>query len=304
MGRLTRWYNQNKKNIWIVVLTIIAVIVLIQILNNYYKNNTKDESSSTNISTTTYNKNNYSVITEEKIDEDTSNESSNLIDKFFENCNNSKIEDAYALLSNECKNELYPTVNDFKEKYYNRIFTGKKDYDTLLWVTTSEQNTYRVQIMEDLLATGQKEYMPIEDYYTVVNEDGEYKLNISNYITKEDINVSKTQSNIDVNIKSRKIYKEHEIYQIEIKNNTQNKLIFNTKVDTNSMYIQDENELKYIAFLNEIPNSELEISAGMTKTLEIKFNREYKPTIKINKIVFEDMKINNDEHLESIEIEL
>ena len=42
MNILIRWYNQNRRMIWITVFTIIAVIALVQTLNNYYKNNTKE----------------------------------------------------------------------------------------------------------------------------------------------------------------------------------------------------------------------------------------------------------------------
>ena len=298
---IIRWYNRNRKMVWIVVLTIVAIIGLIQTLNNYYKNNPKDESSST-ISTTAYNTTNYAVVTQEEISETVSEDSIDLIGNFFEYCNNGQIENAYNLISSECKQELYSTIEDFKIKYYNRIFTEQKSYDLTLWITTSKRLTYKVQIMADLLATGKKENMPIEDYYTIIYENGDYKLNISRYIGKEYINCYKTQNNITVNVICKKMYMDYELYEIEVQNNTGSKLIFNTKENTHSIYVQDENELKYIAFLNEIPDIDLEILHGTTKKLEIKFNRGYKPNINIEKIVFEDIK--NNEKLESIDIEI
>ena len=302
MEKIKSLYNQNRKIFWIVILTIIAVIALIQALNNYYKNDTKDESSSTNIGTTTYNANNYSVVTQEEIDSDVSDNSDYLLKSFFDYCNNGEIENAYNLLSTDCKEELYSTLDDFKQRYYNVVFTEKRSYDSALWITTSERNTYRVEIMADLLATGQKEYMPIEDYYTIVYENGEYKLSINNYIAKENIDVSKTQNDVTINVVSKKMYKDYETYEIEVENNTGNNLIFNTKENTDSIYLQDENKLKYIAFLNEIPDSALEISDGINKTIKMKFNRTYKPNIDINKIVFGDISSNGQK--QSIEIEL
>ncbi len=304
MNNIVRWYNKNRKMIWTVILSFVAVIAMIQTFNNYYKNKPKDESSSANGGATTSNKNSYSIVSQEKIDNSVSEESIDLIKDFFENCNSGKIEDAYNLLSTQCKEELYPTTDDFISKYYNKIFTEKKSYETMLWITTLNRHTYRVQIMVDLLSSGQKEYMPIEDYYTIVYEEGKYKLNISNYIGKEDINVYKTQNGITVSIISRKMYIDYETYEIEVQNNTGDKLIFNTKDNTNSIYVQDENKLKYIAFLNEVPDNELEILNGITKTLEIRFNRGYKPTIDIQKIIFEDIKINSEQETQKIEIEL
>ena len=294
-----RWYNQNRKIIWTVVLTIIGVIALIQTLNNHYEKDQKQESSAND--TVTYDTKNYSVTTNEKISETTSKDSIDLIKDFIEYCNNQEIDSAYKLLSTECKEELYPTINDFKIKYYNKIFTEQKTCNSILWIASSSAHTYRIEIMSDLLATGKKDDMPIEEYYTIVYENEEYKLNISGFIGKEDINISNTKSNITINIVSKTVYMDYELYEIQILNNTGSKLIFNTKENLESIYIQDENTLKYIAFLNEIPNTELEILNGTTKTLEIKFNRGYKPSIDIIGIVFEDIKTNLE--VQKIEIE-
>lgn len=298
---IVRWYNQNRRIIWTAILTIVGIIALIQTLNNNHKNNPKVVSS-TSDSTTNYNTNSYSIITRYDIEEETAEESVKLIEQFFEYCNNGKIEQAYNLLSIDCKETLYPTMEDFKSKYYNKIFTERKNYNSNLWITDLEKHTYRLEIMADLLATGKKDNMPIEDYYTIVEEEGQNKLNISRYVGKENINITKAQDNITVNIVSKKIYIDYEIYEIEVYNNSLNKLIFNTKENTDSIYIQDENELKYIAFLNEIPNSELEISSGSKKELEIKFNRGYKPHIDIVRITFKDIKSKIE--IEKFEIDI
>ena len=122
-NKIVRWYNQNRQIIWTVILTIIGIIILIQTLNNTYnKNNPEEESSSIGNSTTTYNTNNYSVVTREEISETMSEESIDLIEDFFRYCNSGQVEYAYSLLSQECKQELYPTIEDFRTKYYNRIF--------------------------------------------------------------------------------------------------------------------------------------------------------------------------------------
>ncbi len=303
MNRLLSFYNQNRAIIWITVFCIVVVISIIQALNSYYKNRSNDESSSTNISTTTYNTNTYSIITEEEISESTAEESTNLIAEFFDYCNSGDIEEAYNLLSTDCKEELYPTVEEFQEKYYDQIFTEQKSYNSMLWITTTARNTYKIEIMNDLLATGEKEYMPIEEYYTISSEEGEYKLSINGYVGEEEINVSKTQDDITITVLCKKMYIEYETYEIEVQNNTGNKLIFNTKENTDSIYIEDENELQYVAFINELADNELQISNGVTKTLKIRFNRSYKPTIAIEKIVFGDISINDNE-IEQIEIEL
>jgi len=292
-NNIVRWYNKNRKNIWITILTITAILGMIHTLNNYYEKK-QEYSLESNESYITHNDTNYSVISQEKIDKEVSQKSVDIIDNFFKYCNNNEIENAYNLLSYECKEELYPTIEEFKQKYYNRIFTENKNYETVLWITSANRNVYRVEIMSDLLATGGKDYMPIEDYYTIIKENENYKLNISSYVGKDYINASKEEDNININVISKEIYMDYEKYEIQIQNNTGNKLIFNNKQNTDSIYIKDENDLQYIAFLNEITSNELEILNGTTKTLEIKFNRGFKPTIDIEEIVFGDIVINQN----------
>lgn len=299
-NNIIRWYNRNRKKVWIAILTVVGIIALLQTLNNYYER--KPTKEFTSGSSNSYNTNNYSVTTKEEISGTTSQVSNKLIQNFIEYCNNSKIDSAYNLLSTQCKEELYPTIDDFKTKYYSKIFSEQRTCNAILWTTSSSAHTYRIEIMSDLLATGKKDDMPIEDYYTIIYEDGKYKLNINRFVQKKDINISGIKNNITINIISKRIYIDYEIYVIEVQNNTGTKLIFNTKENLQSMYIEDENRLKHIAFLNEIPESELVILNGLTKTLEIKFNRGYKPIIEIQKIIFEDIKSASETR--KIEIEL
>lgn len=303
MNILVRWYNQNKRMIWIVSLTIIGVFALIQALNSYYKNNTKEKSSSAG-STTTYNAPNYSIITEKEIDNDVSENSQAIIKNFFDYCNNSKITEAYNLLSDDCKKELYPNINEFKQKYFDIVFTNTKTYSSNLWISKDNKNTYRLEIHGDILGTGKKDEMPIEEYYTVIYENGKYSLNIRGYIGKENINISKSQSGINISILSKQIYMEYENYFLEVKNSSGTGIVLNTKQDINSLYLEDENDVKHIAFLNEISDYDLNIQNGFTKKYSIRFNRTYKPNINIKKVVFDNVKIGQDSKMQKIEVEI
>ena len=301
MNIIIRWYNQNRKIIWLVIAIIIGIVGLIHTLNSFYKDNTKEESSSTN-SATTYNNPNYSVITDKEISETKSQESIDLIKKFFNYCNNGNIQEAYNLLSQDCKEELYPSVDIFKNQYYNRIFTESKMYNSVLWISSKDRNTYRLEIIGDILATGQKESMPIVDYYTVISENEKTRLNISSYIGKENINISKTQDDVTITLLNKKTYMDYEKYEIKVKNETQGRITLNSKQNTDSMYIQDENDLKYIAFRNEISEYDLSIPRGFNRTYNIKFNSGYNPSKGIEKIIFDNMIVNSESTKFEIEL--
>ena len=304
MNILIRWYNQNRKMLWIAIIVIIGVFGLIQALNSYYKNNTKEESSSAGNSTTTYNAPNYSVVSQKEISTTVSENSQAIIKSFFDYCSNNNVQGAYSLLSKECKDELYPNINEFKRKYLDIIFTNKKTYNSKLWISNDNKNTYRIEIYGDLLSTGGKEEMPIEDFYTIIYEDGKYSLSIKGYIGKQNINISKEQEGITVTVLSKQVYMEYEKYKVEVKNNSKKDIMLNTKESTSSMYIEDKNNVKHIAFLNELSNQDLRILSGFTNEINIRFNRTYKPNISIEKIVFDNIKIGQDSKTKKIEIDI
>ena len=149
-NKLLRFYNQNRYLVWIVILTVIAIISLIHILNNYIEKNDLQENDS-NIYTgiTKKRDENYTVITQKKLDKDTSN----IIKTFINYCNTGNPEQAYKLLSDDCKQLLYPSLESFKEKYYNKIFNTKKLYSCQAMVNHDNYYTYQINFTEDILAT-------------------------------------------------------------------------------------------------------------------------------------------------------
>ena len=112
MNKFVRFYNQHRHIVWIIILSIVAFIAIIQILNNfaYEKNNANQNINEVN--NNNYINYNYSVITEKEVNSNVSE----IIDEFIEKCNNGQVEDAYAMLSDECKIILYPSLEDFTRK--------------------------------------------------------------------------------------------------------------------------------------------------------------------------------------------
>ena len=108
MNKFIRFYNQNRYIVWIIVLSIVAFIAIIQILDNFlYEENIANKNiNNSNNSSINYN---YSVITGQEVNSNISE----IIDEFIEKCNNGQVEDAYDMLSDECKIILYPSLEDF-----------------------------------------------------------------------------------------------------------------------------------------------------------------------------------------------
>jgi hypothetical protein len=305
MNRIVRWYNQNRRIIWISILICIGIYAVIQILNYAAKNSTQKSLEDALNSTTTTNVGggqSSSVVTEEKVPENIIKSTTNVIDKFMEYCNAKNIEEAYNLLTNECKEQLFPTVQDFVQSYYNRVFAGRtKTYKAQVWISDS-QYTYMVQIKDDYLTTGEVSNLSIKDYYTIVSANGSYKLNIDNYVGTRQLNREKTAKDVTVKIVSKDIFMNYVNYNFTVQNNNEFDVILDSKTDINSIYLSDENNLKYAAFTNEIVSDNLKIMAGTSTNITLKFNKTYMPSLMENKLVLSDMRVNNDKITMEIEL--
>lgn len=301
MNRFVRWYNQNRKTIWSVIAVIILIIGLIQLVNYFvsernekrislYSNQTQNTTTNSTYNTVTVDEE-YSTVTGDTLSS-TQQEQIEVIDVFIEYCNESDIESAYQLLTDECKEEMYPSLEDFQESYYQQIFgDASKNVSVENWVN----NIYKVNFNEDFLSTGRySTENTIQDYITVVEVDEQYKLNINGYVGREEIGASNTENNITVSIEESDTYMDYQIYKIKVVNNTENTILLDDGVDIDAMYIEDENGNQYSAYTHEINDGQLIVSPRETKELEIKYYSKYGSEKEIEKVVFSRMILDNE----------
>ncbi len=293
LNNLKRYFNQNTKAILTVIGFIAFIIIIIQVLNNMTKASIEEQSkqainnkNSNNIeNTSNYSK---SIISNQEIGENTYKEQSNIIDNFINYCNNGDVQNAYNLLSNDCKKEMFPKLEDFRNNYYDKVFNSKKSYSIQNW----SNSTYKVRIkkINNMLATGKVgNNEAIEDYYTVVYRDNEYKLNINNFIGTQAINAEEENQNIKIKVINKKTYMDYEIYNINVKNDTKNYILLDTKETTKGMYVKDSKDVKYPSYSHEIVDSSLIIPSGGNRDLTIKYTNSFVVNRKIQYLVFSDI---------------
>lgn len=303
MNRFMRWYNQNRKTVWKLIGIIVIVIIVIQLINHYYKvkneeelnNNSQTQNATTNSST---NSNYNNVRVDDKNSVLSGNEISSsqeeqikIIDTFVDYCNKGDVESAYQLLTDECKQEMYPQLDNFINSYYNETFANsEKDASVENWTG----NIYKVQIHENMLATGKySKETTKQDYITVIEtEDEQYRLNINGYIEREEINKSKEDKQIKMTVKYADTYMDYAKYTIEITNNSNQTISLDDRANVESMYIRDDNGNHYPAYTHEINSAELQVSPRETKEVTIKYYSKYGSTKDINRLVFSKMILN------------
>ncbi len=311
MHNLLRYYYQNKYKIWGVIIFIVLLILVIQVVNfmvtrmngqdsnNPISSNISSNTLINNKETNSYITGDTSAVTGEQINTTNLENARVIIENFISACNNGNIEEAYSYLSDECKQELYTDVNQFKTLYFDAIFGGnKKNASIENWIL----NTYKVDITEDIMATGNANGIKTQDYMTVVEEDDEIKLNINSFVGIEESDKEQTVENIKFTIMNKKTYVDYEEYELQVENNTGSRILLDSKQSTQSIYVLDDNETKYYSYSNEILSEFLSINNGFSTRLTIKFHKSYSLDNPTSDIVFSDVILNyNDNISEDIE---
>ena len=321
MGRkIAEWYINNKTKV-LTAIFIIVVIILVSIIVNFLNAlqlNEVQTNTETNVNvqenntpignfTDIYVGDSESVVTGGNM----SSSQVTIIDtinQFVQLCNERNVNEAYNMLSDECKEEVYPSLDSFSNNYYNAIFNGQnKNTSVENWVN----NIYKVTFENDALSTGvYTEEGTIQDYITVTrNENNELRLNINNYIGRQEINKKHTDtSNVTITVLRSDTYMDYETYTYSITNNTNNTILLDDKGSTDNMYIEDENGNQYTAYIHELSESQLTITPGETKEVTIKYYSRYGSTKNITQVVFNKIILNYNEvavrQTTRIEIEL
>lgn len=313
MNNFVRYYNQNRKMIWIVIFIIIFIYIVIQLLNNFYKrSNEREEVDNTTSSNTTmqkdYTSQSQAMVQGSISSEKNRDEFASLVDNFLEYCTNGQVTEAYSLLSNDCKELVYPSEKSFEQEYYATKFNTKKNYDFQLWSAVDSTYIYLVRIFDDMLSTGRiSDQNYIQDYVSVIQEDNVYRLNIGGYIkTKifqgfdefgEDSGVFEEVDNIRIMVRSVDSYMDYETYHLSISNYSENDILLSPTNSNEFIYLIDESENNIDAMLFELTEDDLMVASGETKSIDIRFSRSYSTELEVNRINFDNIIKNYGEFL-------
>ena len=280
-NQLFRKYNQNRRTIWVVIIFIAFFVLLLhtvfnilrafkreeqqELLNNYYQSQTN---SVINNSETNH------ITNETEIPENitTSSSSKDIINYFIKLCNENKIEEAYNIISNDCKEVLFPTINDFRNNYYNKVFTKQKT--AKIEESMYEGEIYKITYTSDLLANGGYKEETLEDYIYVTREDNEPKISLNKFIYIRNINKTASKDGISINILKKRVYIDYEEYQIQISNNTDDAIYITP--DETKVYLLDENDIEYTSNIDEMQENATLIEENTSKIFDLTFYKGWR----------------------------
>lgn len=301
MKKLIRYWNQNRLKIIITVLIIVFIIILIQAINGILAS-TKPDYTSNNVYIKDSSKPSESVISGGEVKEEVTEENTEIIKNFVSFCNKKEYQNAYDLLTQDCKEMIFLTLDSFINDYCNKIKFNDIAYELELWYYTGNTYTYRITYFEnDMLATGKvNSSNNIEDYITIVDSEEEKKLNINAFINKENINKTQNDEGIEITINTRSRYRDYESYDITIKNTTDKTILLSEGNNGNDICLVDGNDVEYDSIINEVPLINLEVAPGREKTLDIRFYKMYNLYRQIESICFKNIIIDKEMYIQDV----
>lgn len=217
------------------------------------------------------------VIGGERIEKERYEKDDNIVKVFIENCNNRKIEEAYNVLTDDCKEVLYPTLEDFQEKYVKRYFIEKRAYNLQGWINNGKYTIYKLRITEDMMSTGKyEENESYEDYITIIEDGKEQRLNINGYIGNTAIDKTTKVEGIEVTVKNIHTYMNRQEYILKVKNSTEGNILLSDmkKVKDNIRLVCDR-EQSYPSKRNSVNSAELRVASGNEETVKIEFDKKF-----------------------------
>lgn len=287
---IVRFYNQNRKTIWLMIIVILFVLFIINALNNFYAKRSRSSDNSTSQQLNgnkTYVNESQAMVQGQITSEKKQQEFGELMDEFLGYCNNNQVQEAYGLLSNNCREKLYPTQDAFYNEYYSKIFDSKKSYEFQLWSAIDKTYVYLVKIFKDMLSTGiagDQNY--IQEYISIVEEGSQYRVNVGGLVKNIEYNDSSEESGIKIEIVESDEYMDYTIYHFKVTNNTTKNILLGLIDDENSINVEDNQGNEFNSGLMEQVEDDLIVGTNSTKDIEIRFNRSYSTQTEARRINF------------------
>lgn len=290
---IRRIINKNRKLIGYIIIIIVFALFVIKSLNLFYEKNEQKKIQESN-------KNKTEIKTEEKIQDYYSTESDSIektMNSFVQYCNKKEIENAYKMLTQECKNAMFPTIEDFKKIYIDNVYNVEREYELIEWATEGNKSIYQVTLYGSILATGNANNLTQEYYTFIKDSNGNYKLNINNYIYGEERNIENTINNITIKVGQVDIFEQYERVKITVTNNTSKKICLTGDKYRKNIYLKNSNKTIYSSFNSKFDNEKIIINPNNTQTFTVDFNKSYSVNNKAEYLVLSDVILDYDKYL-------
>ena len=276
--------NFVKRNKWKVLLVLIAWSIIIAI--NAIISNWED-----NKPITTYTP--YEPIIEngEETPKKWQDNIENIIDEYIGYCNNKEYEKAYEMISENCREYVYPTIEHFKA-YVDYVFEYPKVYAIQNYSNRDKVYIYRIRLFEDILATGltySENLKYFEEKLVFTEKNGELLLAVKSYIGDEELDCLYEDQYMKITVTNRSLTYDEEIYTVKVQNKTEHTIVLADEITNGEISIETQKATN--SMIIEDKWAPIYVQGQTSRTYKLAFRKFYDEGIKTKSINFNSVRI-------------
>ena len=273
-ARFTLWVNNFFRKYGRIILIAFFVWLIIFLINKYLKENPPKQAMSN-----TYTPDAPVIDDTDSISKSTAQKINDTIKTYFDYCNNKDYENAFNMLTDDCKRYVYSNNIDNFQSYIDNIFTSKKVYSAQNYSNVDKVYIYTLTISDDLEAsgsTGSSVTSGMIDNYQEkiavrkVNDD--YKISNDNFIETDNLGIVKSDDYMDLTVVSKDVSYSMEQYNLNIKNKTNGYILISDYSVSNEVELNIGDQLRKA--LN-LANGQYYVGPGETKNISYIFRKYY-----------------------------
>ena len=277
--KIRDFWKKNKSKIIIVLLIWFVMIVI-----NYILKNWKVEE----LPSTTYEPH-TAIMDNSEVPEKLQDPIEDLINEYIGYCNKKEYENAYYMLSEECRNALYPNIEGFKT-YIDSIFDSKKLHYIQNYSNVDKTYIYSVCIFEDILATGLtgSELSYYEEKFVIKNNGGNLDLAIREYIGEENVQNVYEDDYLKISIENVVQKYETQNYTVKITNRSEYPIVLADGTESKEILLglkEENRNLKNLSYKGIV------IYEGESKTFDLEFTKFYDEDEEAQSLIFNAVRV-------------
>lgn len=278
--KLRRFFRKYGR-ILIIVFVIVSIIIAIdRILQNATKYDTP---------TTTLTPKEPVLDIGGKVPDKVHNKIEEFVEQYVKYCNEGDYASAYAMVSEDCKQKYFGSINYFTNYVKNKFF-AERCYAIQSYSTFNDKYIYTVKLFDDILATGltgtQYRYQE-EKIVASYDKNKNLVISVGNFIEKNEIQSVQENEYLKVDIKNQIIEYSYEEYAIKLTNRCNYKVIIqNSEAAEKEIVMNLGQEVR----TNEI-TEEVILEPGESKIIHPIFQKFYDDGDTTKEIIFSSVRV-------------
>ena len=229
------------------------------------------------------------------------------VEEYIGYCNEKEYEKAYNMINEDCKKNVYPTLDSFKG-YVDYVFSQKRLYSLKNYSNTEETYLYRLRIFEDIMATGltySSAFRYFEEIISFTEKDGKLLLSLQEYIGSEELSSVYDDQYMRIMVTDKIVKYDSETYVLKLKNKTEYTIVISDQIAEGDILLVTKNgEIERTIDENW---STILLPAGVERTATITFPKFYDKDIESTGLKFNDIRVlrsySDSEELKEQELE-